>query len=348
MAFSIQEKAQILQEFHRNRSITATRRWVRLFLSKEPPSRNDILRWERSFMERGNLAHRGGNGRPRISRERINEVRVMFRDNPRLSIRAAAESLDMPRSTVQHILRKCLGLFPYKIQKLHLMREHDKVARLEFAHYCQNHQNGYSEFLARIVFTDECIFRVNGHVNSQNARIWAKERPAEHNEVPVHSPGVMFWCGLSKTKVIGPYEIENATVTGESYRNLLIRKVFPRLASLREDYIFQQDGAAPHRASRVRAYLNRKTNENWIGRQGPVDWPARSPDLTPCDFFLWGHIKAKVYATPVGNVEELKRRVVSECHKIKPETLRKVWDNLKLRLNYLNKVNGGHIEPLMD
>ena len=32
----------------------------------------------------------------------------------------------------------------------------------------------------------------------------------------------------------------------------------------------------------------------------------------------------------------------------KPETLRKVWDNLKLRLNYLNKVHGGHVEPLMD
>ena len=116
MAFSIQEKAQILREYHRTRSITLTRRWVRLVLSKEPPFRSDILRWERSFMERGNLAHRGGNGRPRISTEKINEVRVMFRDNPRLSIRAAAESLDMPRSTVQHILRKCLGLFPYKIQ----------------------------------------------------------------------------------------------------------------------------------------------------------------------------------------------------------------------------------------
>ena len=81
-------------------------------------------------MERGNLAHRGGNGRPRISTEKINEVRVMFRDNPRLSIRAAAESLDMPRSIVQHILRKCLGLFPYKIQKLHLMIEDDKRALL--------------------------------------------------------------------------------------------------------------------------------------------------------------------------------------------------------------------------
>jgi hypothetical protein len=24
----------------------------------------------------------------------------------------------------------------------------------------------------------------------------------------------------------------------------------------------------------------------WIGRNGPVLWPARSTDLSPCDFFM--------------------------------------------------------------
>jgi hypothetical protein len=24
-------------------------------------------------------------------------------------------------------------------------------------------------------------------------------------------------------------------------------------------------------------------------------WPARSPDLTPCNFYLWGNLKDKVY-----------------------------------------------------
>ena len=28
-----------------------------------------------------------------------------------------------------------------------------------------------------------------------------------------------------------------------------------------------------------------------------VEWPPRSPDLT-CDFFLWGYLKSKVFATP--------------------------------------------------
>ena len=172
------------------------------------------------------------------------------------------------------------------MQNLHFMQQIDRQNRLQFAEYCQNHPNGYSEFLSRIEFTDECIFRLNGHVNTQNARIWGTDRPSEGNQVPVYSPGIIFWCGISKEKTIGPYEVEDRTVTGESYRQLLIRKVFPRLASLRSDFVFQQDGASPHRSIRVRAYLDRKCNNYWIGRQGPVGWPARSPELTPCDFFL--------------------------------------------------------------
>ena len=28
-------------------------------------------------------------------------------------------------------------------------------------------------------------------------------------------------------------------------------------------------------------------------------WPPRSPDATPCDFFLWGYVKDQVYVPPL-------------------------------------------------
>jgi hypothetical protein len=34
-----------------------------------------------------------------------------------------------------------------------------------------------------------------------------------------------------------------------------------------------------------------------------------SPDLNPCDFFLWDHLKQIVYETPVNTVKELTVRV---------------------------------------
>ena len=46
----------------------------------------------------------------------------------------------------------------------------------------------------------------------------------------------------------------------------------------------------------VRRFLDEEFPGRWIGRRGPVEWPARSPDLTPPDFFLWGVLKPRVFA----------------------------------------------------
>ncbi|GBO43267.1 hypothetical protein AVEN_156567-1 [Araneus ventricosus] len=37
-----------------------------------------------------------------------------------------------------------------------------------------------------------------------------------------------------------------------------------------------------------------------------IDWPPYSPDLNPCDSFLWGYIKDKVYAGNPQSIEDLE------------------------------------------
>lgn len=57
-----------------------------------------------------------------------------------------------------------------------------------------------------------------------------------------------------------------------------------------------------------------------------MHWPARSPDLSPMDFFLWGHLKQKAYEGPVGNnVEILKQRITAAVREVNLETLGKVY-----------------------
>lgn len=46
----------------------------------------------------------------------------------------------------------------------------------------------------------------------------------------------------------------------------------------------------------------------WIGRGGP-QWPVRSPDLTPCAYFLWGWAKEEVYRTRPKTLVELENGV---------------------------------------
>ena len=66
--------------------------------------------------------------------------------------------------------------------------------------------------------------------------------------------------------------------------------VWPHLAG--KDLFFMQDGAP---VQIVRDFLDKKFPNRLIGRLGPIERPARSPSLTPADYFLWGYLKEKVY-----------------------------------------------------
>ncbi|GFW33252.1 uncharacterized protein TNCV_2859301 [Trichonephila clavipes] len=53
-----------------------------------------------------------------------------------------------------------------------------------------------------------------------------------------------------------------------------------------------QDGAPPHITRCVKDVLKHHfIEERVISRQIRHLWPPRSPDLNPCDFWLWGHLK---------------------------------------------------------
>ena len=103
-------------------------------------------------------------------------------------------------------------------------------------------------------------------------------------------PKVTVLCAMSKKAVYGPF-FEGAT-NGEMYLDMLEKWLMDNLIEEEsDDFIFQQDGAPLHWSLRVRQFLNTTLPDKWIGRSGQDDrilipWPPRSPDLTPCDFFL--------------------------------------------------------------
>ncbi|GBL93892.1 hypothetical protein AVEN_153650-1 [Araneus ventricosus] len=103
-----------------------------------------------------------------------------------------------------------------------------------------------------------------------------------------------LWCGIFNDRFIGVVFYEG-TLTGQRYLELLQDVItdFVENLPLHElrNVWFQHDGAPPHKISNVKQYLMETFQNQIIGYGGFVEWPPRSPDLTPLDFFLWGHIK---------------------------------------------------------
>ena len=92
----------------------------------------------------------------------------------------------------------------------------------------------------------------------------------------------------------GPLVLEGL-LTGEAYFRFLQEELSRLLEDVplnkRGPMFFQHDGAPPHSSSEVRNFLNYPFPGRWIGREGPHNWPARSPDLSPLDYCVWGLTK---------------------------------------------------------
>ena len=52
--------------------------------------------------------------------------------------------------------------------------------------------------------------------------------------------------------------------------------------------------------------LNATFPNRWIGRDGPICRPPRSPDPISLHFLPWGYVKDRVFATPVTDIGELR------------------------------------------
>ena len=76
-------------------------------------------------------------------------------------------------------------------------------------------------------------------------------------------------------------------------------------------------------------------------------WPPRSPDLTTCDFFLWGYVKDNAYKLPLPqNVRELQDRIRAAVQTIDGNMLKRVWQELDYRIDICRVTRGAHIEHL--
>ncbi|GBM18817.1 hypothetical protein AVEN_203096-1 [Araneus ventricosus] len=165
-------------------------------------------------------------------------------------------------------------------------------------------------------------------------------------------------CGFTAVFIVGPFFFEEigpsgpviCTVNGTSYESLLRNHLIPALQQrvCLDSTIFMQDCAPPHIATPVKQLLNLHFgNDRIISRHFQTARPPRSPDLNPCDFWLWGYQKAVVYEGLIANLAELKNRIMQHIHNISTETLRSVVEHAILRFQLIGENDGQNTEHFL-
>ena len=93
---------------------------------------------------------------------------------------------------------------------LHKLTAIDKERRLQFALWAME----VEAVLHNTWFTDEAYFHVNGVVNEQNVRFWARELPHTLHEKENYGAKVKVWTAIPTRGIIGPFFFHD-TVTKE-------------------------------------------------------------------------------------------------------------------------------------
>lgn len=174
----------------------------------------------------------------------------------------------------------------------------------------------------------------------------------------MHSPKVTVWCGFTASFILGPYFFEElsargpvtCSITGQRYASLLENKIVPDLQARQclSRTIFMQDGAPPHISRCVTDVLKTHfTEERVISRHFPDPWPPRSPDLNPCDFWLWGSLKHLVSRDNPRTLPDLKDSISQHVRNISPNTLRSAVEHALLRFQMVADNDGRHVEHVL-
>lgn len=282
-----------------------------------------------------------------------NEERVvrLVTNDPSLSTRRIAAIVGMSQTRVWRILRRD-GLHPFHLTPVQKVVAADYQKRMDFYAWLIENSDRDRLFLSKILWTDESQFTKDGCFNYHNEHRWSRENPrATRIASSQHRFSVNVWAGIVGNQIIGPHFFEGA-LNANMYLSFLEDNLSDLLEdvplNIRAGLIFQHDGAPPHYGRQVKSWLNTNFFNRWIGRNGPILWPPRSPDLTPLDFYLWGRVKAIVYSVRITDIDQLRTRIQMAFDQVQEEMQRPGFDlQVQGRARKCVRESGGHFEQLL-
>ena len=335
--------------------------------NKKPWSLGGIKKTVAKLKKTGATTRRKGQGRKRTTRtpENIEKVRQFLNDNPTTrtpSCRKLSKRFSIKLTCVKEILRKDLKKKSLRRVPVTRLSSKQKDARIKFAtEYIKAVDSGKIDS-ASIFWSDEKLFTsCTAPSNAQNNRVWVdKNKPkkdlSDDTILAQHkgkwgSARIMVSMAIAKIGATPPFFLaKGVKISGEVYLTHLQNCFFPHMSMIAaaagktRSYSLMQDGASSHGVKEVMAAIRKNT-----GKPFPFQWPSKSPDLNPCDFFLWNSMQDYVenMENPPNNEASLRAAVMVAAQTVDKGALDKAIDNVYERRKKCIDCGGGRFEHTM-
>lgn len=160
---------------------------------------------------------------------------------------------------------------------------------------------------------------------------------------PAHLKGIMVFLGISNFGATVPIFVEpGAKINADYYINNCLKPLIKDSKRLypHGNWILHQDSAPSYTAKKTLAFLE----QNQISFIHPDLWTPSSPDLAPCDYFLWGYLKAQLAKSKVQSIAQLKRLIIREIRKVPLAMIQRALKSWSIRCLAVYTNKGLHIK----
>ena len=255
-----------------------------------------VFRWVKAFKAgKFSLEDDTHPGRPKtsVTKANIAAVKIVVKQDVRLSVKDIASCTGISEGSVQIILKKRLDLKKVCARWVpHLLTEEQKTQRLKCARELLKTYKGCNSLVISNLLTgDETWVHLFEPQRRTDNKQW-KRKDQKHPCIAKRtiSSKKMYAIFFNSS---GPFVqvpcLSGHTVTGQFYKNSVLKKVKEFYNKKRPSKGWSgvhllHDNASSHKCEVVKSFLASE-------KVKVLNHPPYSPDLSPCDFFLFPRLK---------------------------------------------------------
>lgn len=321
-------------------------------LGESAPSRATIFRWFNEF-KRGktNLEDDDRSGRPQtaVTAENVWTTEMLVRDDPRITYRDIENILGISSVSVHTILHEHLGTRKLCCRWIpRLLSETEKEARVDWCREMRlRFENGRSRRVSEIVTGDETWIYQYDPESKKRSSVWVfpdGQLPTKLQR-PRNIGKKMVASFFSRSGHLATSMLENCrSVNSEWYTTVALPKVFKAVQERRpktglRGMMLHHDNASSHSSLRTKAFIQESGIET-------LPHPPYSPDLAPCDFFLFPTIKDKIKGKYFSSAKEAVAAYESAIFDLSDEDWNKCFQDWFRRMEICIENDGEYFEKI--
>lgn len=312
----MEQRAAIKFCFKLGKSPSETYELVKQAYQNEALGQAMVYRWHKLFREgRESIEDEPRSGCPKSGRnkENIEKIADILKNDRCVSVKMIEEMTGIPSTTAYRILIDDLGKKKVCSRFVpHLLTDDQKTARTQHCLDMKATAEADPNFLKTIITGDETwCFQYEPTTKRQSAE-WvgpgeAKPKKLRFQKSKVKTMLLVFYD--SKGIVHHEFAPNGQSITGQYYLEVL-KRLWARVLKVRPEYkapgswSLLHDNAPAHTCLAVRQFLAKK-NITVIAH------PPYSPDLAPCDFWLFPKLKISMKGHHFDSIPDIEKNVTS-------------------------------------